>query len=65
MHNFTYMFKMLKILLSKDITDIFLPWGLHGLIDDEFAQFNFIFELIRALLAQNHFVYTSNILQSL
>jgi hypothetical protein len=53
---------MLKILrtLFKDKTDIFLPWGIHGLIGDEFAKFNFKFEHISPLFAQNYFVCTSN-----
>jgi hypothetical protein len=41
---------MLKILFFKGKIDFFLPWNLHGLIGDEFAQFNFIFELIRPFL---------------
>ena len=62
--NFELMFKMLKIYSLKIKLNFFPQWDLHGLFGDEFAQFNFKFELIWSILAHNHFACTFNVLQS-
>jgi chromate transport protein ChrA len=63
--SFASMFNMLITYFSRIKLAFLLPWGLHGLFGDNFAQFEFKFELIQPLLAPNHFACPFNVLQGL